>query len=249
MPTETEIANLALGKIGGAGDQVSGTGLIADINGRDRVSARCKLWFPRVRRRVFGHLGKADAPPREALVFTNLGTQTTPTIKMGGWNYAFNLPNDTIKVMRQIDEVFATSKSSITAKVKKYSFQVRRQDTTMILFTNNLSNSDGDSAFVERLFDQKLTGTWSDELIDAVATLLGAELVPTVGAVDKERTRLLAEYKTVSLPALVAFNQSQDDDFIRVITDYSGGRSVGAIPSLSGDLGTYTDSSGNRRSI
>lgn len=249
MPTETDVCNVGLGKIGGAGDQASGTGIIASINGRDRVSARCKLWLPRVRRRVLGDLGKAKAPPREALVFTDLGTETTPTLKMGGWNYAFNLPADTIQVMRQIDEKFVTAKSSITDTVTEYSFQVRWQDTTQILFTNKLSNSDGDSAFVERLFDQIRTGTWNDTLIDAVATLLGSELVATVGAVDKERTRLLAEYKTVCLPTAIAFNQRQDDDFVRTVTDYSGGRSSGAVPILSGDLGTYTDASGNRRSI
>lgn len=249
MPTETGVANIALGKIGGAGDQISGTGLIDSINGVDRTSARCKLWFPRVRRRVLGDLAKGDTPPKEALVFTDLGAQTTPTLKMGGWNYAFNVPSNTIRVMRQIDEVFATSKSSITDKVKRYSFQVRWQSTTMILFTNNLSNSDGDSAFIERVFDQKLTGTWSEALIDAIATLLASELCPTVGAVDEERVRLLAEYNTVSLPNAKAFIQSQDDGFRRVITDYSGGRSVGAVPSLSGDLGTYVDAAGNRRSI
>ena len=249
MPTETDICNIALGKIGGAGDQVSGTGLIADINGTDRVSVRCKLFFSRIRKRVLGDLAKSRTPPKEALVFTELGAETTPTLKMGGWNYAFNLPGNTIAVTRQIDEVFATSKPTIASRIKEYSFQIRWQSTTMILFTNHLSNSNGDSAFVERVFDQKNTGTWSEAVIDAVATLLGSELCPTVGAVEKERTRLLAEYKTVSLPNAIAFIRSQDDDFRRTISDYSGGRSTGAVPRLSSNLGTYTDSSGNRRSI
>jgi len=249
MPTETEIANLGLGKIGGAGDQESGTGLIADINGTDRVSVRCKLWLPRVRRKFLSDLAKSRTPPKEALVFTDLGAAITPTLKMGGWEYAFNVPPDTISVMRQIDEVFATSRSSITDKVKEYPFQIRWQDTTMMLFTNHLTNSAGDSAFVDRFFDQTNPGTWNETFIEAVATLLGAELVPTVGAVNAERTRLLAEYKTICLPDARAFNQAQDDDFLRTVTDYSGGRSSGVVPNLSGDLGTYTDAEGNRRSV
>lgn len=224
MPTETEICNIGLGKIGGAGDQESGTGLIADINGTDRVSVRCKLWFPRVRRRVLGDLAKMRTPPKNALVFTDLGTEITPTIKMGGWEYAFNVKNNTIAVMRQIDEEFVTVKTSITHKIKEYPFQIRWQDTTMILFTNTLSNSDNDSAFVERVFDQKLTGTWGDDFIDAVATLLGSELVPTVGAVDEERVRLLLEYDNRALPKASAEAQAQDNDFKREVSNYKGGR-------------------------
>lgn len=249
MPTETDVCNRALIKIGGAGDQGSGTGIISSINGTDRVSVQCKTLFPGVRRRALTDLAVLRAPPKEALIFTDLGAEITPTLKMGGWNYAFNLPPNTIAVMRQIAEKFATSKPSINAQIKEYSFQIRWQDTTMMLFTNNLTNSDGDSAFVERVFDQKNTGTWSEEFIEAVATLLGSELVPTVGAVDEKRQTLLAEYKTVSLPDAAAAIQSQDDDFIRVITDYSGGRSRGVVPRLGGNLGIYIDALGNHRAI
>lgn len=249
MPTETDICNRALIKIGGAGDQESGTGIIASINGSDRVSVQCKTLFPGVRRRVLTDLAKGDTPPKEALVFTDLGAQTTTTLKMGGWNYVFNVPKGTIWVMRQINEVFTTVKTSITHRKIKYPFQIRWQDTTMKLFTNDLSNTAGNSAFIERVFDQKKTGTWTEAFVEAVATLLGSELVPTVGAVDEKRQTLLAEYKTVSLPDAAAAIQSQDDDFIRTITDYSGGRSRGAVPRLSGDLGTYIDASGNHRAI
>jgi hypothetical protein len=224
MPTETEVCNIGIIKIGGAGDQESGTGLIASINGTDRVSVRCKELFPRIRRRVFGDMAKAEAPPKEALIFTDLGAETEPGIKMGGWDYAFNVPKNTIVVTRQIEEVFSTTKASIIDKVVEYPFQIRWEGATMILFTNHLSNSDNDSAFIERVFDQKNTGTWSETTIDAIATLLASELVQGIGAVNAERVRLLAEYKTVALPAAIAFNQAVDDPYKRTIKDYLGGR-------------------------
>ena len=223
--TETEIANLALSKIGGAGDQESGSGFIATIDGTDRVSARCKFLFPHVRRRVYAQLVKADTPPKETRIFTDLGAEVEIELKMGGWDYVFNVPGGTIAVIRQIDEVYSTIKASIADKITEYPFQIRWDGTAMKLFTNTLSNTNGDSAFIERMFDQKNTGTWSDELIDCFATLLGSELCPTVGAVNAERERLLAEYKTVSLPDVIAFIQSQDDDYKRTIKDYTGGRS------------------------
>lgn len=166
----------------------------------------------------------AETYPKETLVFTDMGAEATTALKMGGWDYVFNVPGGTIAVVRQIDEVFSTIKSSIADKVKEYAFQIRWDGTTMKLFTNSLSNTDGDSAFIERMFDQKNTGTWSDELIDCIATLLGSELCPTVGAVREERTKLLAEYKTVSLPDVKAFIQNLDNDYHRTIPNYLGGR-------------------------
>lgn len=224
MPTETDVCNLALGKIGGAGDQESGTGLIASINGVDRISARCKFLLPFVRRRVFNDLAKLKTPPKEALVFTDLGAEITTTLKMGGWEFVFTIPNNTIRVMRQIDEKFATRQVSITDKLTTYPFQIRWQDTTMLLFTNDMTNEDGDSTFIDRVFDQTNVGTWNEETRNAIATLLGSELVPTVGAVDQERETLLAEYKTVSLPDASAAIQGQDDDFPPTVKDLKGGR-------------------------
>lgn len=232
MPTETDVANRALGKIQGIGDQESATGIIADINSSDRTPAWCKFLLPQVRRRVLGHLAMADTPPKEARIFTDLGAETTTTLKMGGWDYVFNVPKDTIKVIRQIDEVYSTIKSNIADKITEYAFQIRWKGTDMLLFTNNLSNTDSDSAFIERVFDQDNPGTWSEELIDCIATLLGAELVPALGAVNEKRVTLLAEYKTVSLPTVKAFIQSQDNDFKRITKpNYKGGRSE-SLPTV-----------------
>lgn len=222
--TETDIANLALGKIGGAGDQESGSGLITSINGTDRVSVRCKFLFPRVRRRVIGDLAKREAPFPETLKYEDLGGENDSPPEIGGWSYAFNLPANVLKVMKQIDEEFITTQSSITDKPREYRFETIFKGTTKLLLTNDLSNADGDSAFVQYAFDQRNTGTFSEEMIECIATLLASELCPEVGATIEKRKSLLAEYKTVSIPDAMRGNQSQSNRTTRRIADYSGGR-------------------------
>jgi hypothetical protein len=225
IETETDICNRALSKIGGAGDQESGSGFIASINGVDRVSARCKFLLPRVRRRAIGDLAKKDAPFPETLKYLDLGAENASPPETGGWQYAFNLPNNTLRVMKQINEEFVTSQSSITEKPTEYRFETIFKGTAKILLTNTLSNADADSAFVQVVFDQRSTGTYSEEMIECIATLLASELCPTVGANTEKRKSLLAEYKTVSIPDAKSYNQSQSNRTARRIPDYSGGRS------------------------
>jgi len=222
--TETTVANLALGKIGGAGDQESGTGLIQSINGTDRISTRCKFLLPSVRRRVFSDLFEAKVYPAEATEFYDMGAQFTPTIKIAGWTYAFTVPPNTIGIRRQILEEVSTIQYSITDKVLEYPFKIVWQDTTKLLLTNNLTNTALDSAFTERVFDQTNPATWNEKLLDAVATLLGAELVPTVGAVEEARVNLLLEYDRLVLPKAKASIGAKDNAFPAYPRDYKGFR-------------------------
>lgn len=231
MATETDVANIALGKIGGAGDQESGTGLIASINGSDRISTRCKFLLPFVRRRVIGDLAKERAPFSETLKYRDLGNQNAAPPEIGGWTYAFNIPSDNIKVMKQIDECFVTEPISITQRPIEYRFDEIISGTTKILVTNDLSNEAGDSAFIQYVFDQTNVGVWTDDLIDAVATLLGSELAPTVGSVDEVRQELLAEYTTINIPKAKASNQSVGNNFAQQNTSYKGGR-VETLPTV-----------------
>ncbi len=222
--TETKVANLALGKIGGAGDQESGTGLIASIDGTDRISTRCKFLLPSVRRRVFGDLADVESFPDEATEFYDMGAEITPTIKIAGWTYAFTVPPNTIRVRRQIREEVATIQYSITDVVLEFPFKLVWQGTTQLLLTNNLTNTALDSAFIERVFDQANPATWNEKVLDAVATLLGAELVPTVGAVEEARINLLLEYDRLVLPKAKASVGAKDNAFPAYPRDYKGGR-------------------------
>lgn len=225
MPTETDICNLALIKGGGAGDQESGTGLIASIDGTDRVSAQCKLLFPQVRRRVIIDLAKKNAPFKETLMYKDLGGENADPPETGGWEYAFNLPGNVLLVTKQVDWNFKTTQSSITDKPKVYRFDVIYEGTTKILITNDLTNEDGDSAFVQYAFDLKPTGNFSPGMINCIATLLASELAATIGLTDEKRVNLLAEYNAVAIPDAMIFNQAQGNSYARTIQNLKAGRS------------------------
>ncbi len=232
MPTETEIANLALIKGGGAGDQESGTGLIASINGSGRVEAQCKLLFPRVRRRIYVDLAVVKAPFKPTLAYKDLGAANASPPEIGGWDYAFNLPGNVLAVMKQISEDFITTQSSITdRKPIEYRFDILYQGTTKILVTNDLTNTACTSAFVQYVFDQKNTGTFSEALIQCIATLLASELAPTIGMTDEKRTALLAEYINVSIPNAKKSNLAQFNTTTRVIPSYKAGRTE-SLPTV-----------------
>ena len=51
--TPEDICNLALSKIGGAGDQVSATGQITSLTDTDKVSVWCATLYPKAREQVF----------------------------------------------------------------------------------------------------------------------------------------------------------------------------------------------------
>ena len=73
MASETEIYNLGLGKLGGAGDALNGNAFISSIDGDDKVSSWGKLAFPRVRRKVISDLAASDAPFRSTARFLDMG--------------------------------------------------------------------------------------------------------------------------------------------------------------------------------
>ena len=231
MPTDTDIANIALAKGGGAGDQESGTGIIGSIDGSDRVSARCKLLLPVVRRRVFVDLFDLKAPFKESLRYADLGAENAAPGEVGGWEYAFNVPKDSLGVFKQINEDFVTTQSSITDRPIEYRFDVKWEDAVQILLTDTLSNSDEDSAYIRYVFDQKNAGTYSEPLINCIATLLASELAPTIGLTDEKRQTLLAEYKTVCIPEAKKHNLAQYNSFSRTIQNYKGGRSE-SLPTV-----------------
>lgn len=243
MPSETDIANLALTELGGAGDQGSGSGLISSINGSDRVSVACKLQFPRVRRTVIADLADSGTPFKEALKYAVLGAEVTPSIETGGWGHAFSVPGDNLKVCKQIPQDFRTTQTSITDVPKEYRFEILWQDTTKILLTNNLTSSDGLSAFIQYAFDQKNPGTFSEVMINCIATLLASRLAPTQGKDGDVAAELLAKYKLVRVPEAMAYNQSQDNRTVRDIGDYKGGRSD-AISTIHRGVAPYQQGRG-----
>jgi len=231
MTTETDICNISLGKLGGAGDALNGNAFISSIDGSDKVSSWCKLNFPRIRRRVIKDLATRKAPFRSTVRFLDLGTELDTTPDIGQWEHAFTLPGDCLEVVSQFDE------NLIAARTQSRPYQVRAQveyqwemvaDATgngKILLTNTLSNTDRDSAFIEIIVDTPNTTSFSEEMIDCIATLLASEVAPVIGRDMEASNVMLAKYEQVVMPNAQAENQRGFNNTARSIPDWGGGRS------------------------
>jgi hypothetical protein len=71
--TELSIANNALGRIGGAGDQLNGEAFLEDLNGTDRVTTWINLKYPQIRKKVQKDFAAKKCPFVEGLKFADLG--------------------------------------------------------------------------------------------------------------------------------------------------------------------------------
>ena len=67
------IANNALGRIGGAGDQLNGEAFLEDLAGSDKVTAWVNLKYPLVRKKVITDFAAKGCPFVEAQKFADLG--------------------------------------------------------------------------------------------------------------------------------------------------------------------------------
>ncbi len=258
MPTETDVCIIALGKFSGSGDTLSGNAFISSIDGDDRVSTFCKFTFPRVRRRVIVDLATRETPFSETVRFADLGAQidSDNTPEIGRWRYAFNLPGDCLVPVCQFNENFTSTRHFINNQSRtvaiKYQFETltNKEGNGKILVTDVFSNLDGNSAFIEYVIDIPVVGAWSEQMIDAVATLLAAELCPVVGRDIETRLAFTQEYYAKSIPDAQRVNQKGFNNSVRNIPNYLGGRS-NVLTTVKGvpDLGTYIDAEGNRRDV
>jgi len=228
--TETDLCNISLGKIGGAGDQLQGNAFISSIDGTDNVSTFCKFSLPRVRRRSIIDLAIRECPFRETVRFKDLGAEISDAPEIGQWQYAFNLPSNCLVVIRQFNE------NSISTRKHPTNYQTRTnvnyqwemianaKGNGKILLTDTLSNYDTDSAFIEYAIDITTVGAFSEQMIECIATLLAAELCPVVGRDMEARAAMMQEYYLKSIPDAQAFNQTGFNDTARTVQDLSGGR-------------------------
>jgi len=230
--SETDIANLALGKIGGAGDAVSGNAFISSINGSDKVSSWMKISFPRVRRRVIRDLATSHAPFRSTLRFLNLDAQLSSTPEIGNWTYAFNLPGDCLAVVSQFDEDSIARRSQKADYVSNaanivYQFEevANEAGTGKILLTDTLSNTDQDGAFIEYVIDTPNTASFSEEMIECIATLLASGVSPVIGKDIETSDNMLVKYREVAVPNAKRANLFDFNFSARPIPNYKGGRS------------------------
>ncbi len=244
MPSKTDICNLALGKLGGGGDVVGGNGFIDSIDGPDRVPSWCKIAFPRTRRRVITKLATIECPFRATIRFKDLGTELSSDAvpELGQWQHAFNLPGDCLQVVRQFTE------AAIAIRTQPRPYQTRSQvnfqweivanlkGNRKILLTNTLSNEAQDSAFIEYVIDTPETGSFTEEMIECIATLLANGVAPVIQRDMQSAAFMLEQYLAVAVPNAQAANQRGFNNTARIIPDYSGGRSR-VLPSRNPILG------------
>ena len=254
MPSETDIANLALGKLGGAGETLNGNAFLTNLNGSDKVTQWCKFALPIIRKRVIKDLATLRCPFRNTIRFKDLGAElaadTLPEI--GQYLYAFNIPGDYLAFVMQFNENYMQqrqaskgSQSTLSPVIYQCEVVANKAGTGKILLTNDLSNYGGTSAFIEYVIDTPSVGGWSPEMIDCIATLLAAEVAPVLGRDVDTAERMFGRYLKVTVPNAQAANQTGFNATSRVIKDFSGGRSSGGINvGLRTDLGSYQGADG-----
>ncbi len=168
--------------------------------------------------------------------------------EMGPWNYAFTLPTDYHALVRQTDEVPTVNEG--VRKKYRCAVILNKDNSGLLLLTNNLTNLGGDGAYIEYCIDQTTFTLFSPAFEEVIATLLAAELCPILGRDLETRREILAEYRTLTIPDAKTFNQSQGNTSAKTVGDFSGGRSGRRIVTRrNSQLGTYVDANGDRRTI
>lgn len=199
MASDVTVSNLckdALDKIGGGDAKFT----IESINDGSATANLCLRKYPQVFKEVL-----CRAWWNEATKFADLGGELSG-VEKAGWEYAFNLPSDYLGKCKQINQDYYYS-TKIIIEYDKMIMQGK-------LFTNNYSNTDGDSAFIKYIFNLTDVSKFSPLLYAAVATKLAAELSPSI-LVDKGNVRryfLLQEYESIVLPLAEGENAEEKGD-------------------------------------
>lgn len=254
MPSELEVCNLGLGKLGGAGEALNGNAFLTNLNGSDKVSQWCKFALPRMRKRVIKDLATLKCPFRSTIRFKDLGSALSADAlpEIGQYQYAFNIPGDYLELVMQFNENYMQkrqaskgSQSTLSPIIYQCEVIANKAGTGKILLTDTLSNYGGTSAFIEYVIDTPSVGGWSEEMINCVATLLASEVAPVLGKDIETAERLLERYLRVTVPAAQRANQTGFNATSRSIPDLSGGRSSGGFGvNLARDLGSYKGADG-----
>lgn len=186
----TSVANRAFAKLGGTkGPDI----IISDIDDTsDENAVAAKAIYSQVRNEVL-----VRWPWNECREYADLGSETTVTAQ-ADWEYVFALPSNYLAAAVQIDEEDHTI---------KHNCEVRG----LYLYTNTLSNSDGDSAYIDYVKKVTDASEYSPALFESIATKLAAELAPRYK--PQEKDNLKREYEFLVLPNAKATNQeSQYED-------------------------------------
>lgn len=75
ITTALELANLALGKFGGAGDQYGSSGLLTSLSGTDKITAQVNTYLPLCRQKAILDVASLGSAFRETVKKANLGQE------------------------------------------------------------------------------------------------------------------------------------------------------------------------------
>ena len=327
ITTALELANLALSKLGGAGDQVNGKGTLNNLLGTDGTTTWVNLMLPQARQRAIRDLARTGLPFKEAFKYADLGddlkdddvsiatvtgdgaavtvvtsdvhgrttadtvflsgldgdadmvalngttvaitvvdtttftfagtatgthTANTGTVstcpEIGKWMYAFTLPSDCLEVVGQYNEILVFGKKDLNTD-HPFGTILNADGDGFLFLTNNLSNEDGDSAYIGYATDSTAYSIWTSQLVESVATLLAVMLCPVVARDIETQKKLELYYRYEVIPYAKRCNAAMSSDKVFNNIDYTGGRSIGVSVRSARNLGTYVDAEGNRRDV
>jgi len=148
--------------------------------------------------------------------------------EIGAWSYAFALPSDFFALVRQCDESYVSNANYTVRSGVRKEYQCRKilniDGDGFLLVTNDLSDANAASAYIEYCIDQETFALFSIAFEECIAQLLAAELCPVLGKNLEIRQRLLVEYDQLTIPDAKDFIQSEQDMVSETIPDFSGGR-------------------------
>lgn len=184
------ICNRALAKIGGG----ENTRTITALGDGTWTSDLCDDLYAPARKTVLKRM-----KPQECLYYADLGDESSFSGEMADYDYVFDLPDGCLQVTKQTDE---------RSHKVEWPYEIKQGK----LFTNTLSNEDGDSAYIEYVKNETDGDAFSEEVINAIATLMAADLTPRVTGGEwgwKRRQELLDEFEQYVLPTSMGINRSQ----------------------------------------
>lgn len=184
------ICNRALGILGGGED----TRTITALGDGSNTSDLCDLFYTPSRKTVLTRLH-----PQECSYYADLGDESSFTGEKAEWEYVFDLPDECLRVVKQTDEKY---------HLIEYDFDVKQSK----LFTNALSNEDGDSAYIVYVKNETDGSLFSEETARCISLLLASDLAPRIISGDwgwKRRLDLLDEFESLALPIAKGTDKSQ----------------------------------------
>jgi len=187
--TEVDICNLALIQ--------DGADLIDSLDGTDTSdnAQLCQRLYPIVKDTCLTRWEWNGITQ-----FADLGNEVTVD-EQADWEYVFNLPDDCMQVVAQIDE---------GNHKKKFAHIVKGRQ----LYTNDYSNEDGDSAYIDYISIADVS-KFSPQLIEYIALKLALRMAPKLLGAGEGAAIIMQtmerELRLKIVPEAIGRNQAEGD--------------------------------------